>query len=187
MINHSGGCKGADMCWENEGLPYGVESISYSFHNHIQYSYNQKKLTTTELKEGWDNVMVAEKTLQRNLSLIAEKPYVQNLIARNWFQVKGGDTVFAVSTFENDNHTQVKGGTGWSVQMAIDNKKPIYFFDQKGRQWYWYNYKIEKFTKLIGTPKLTNDFAGIGSANLNTHGIQAIKEVYRINFKITLN
>ena len=39
-----------------------------------------------------------------------------------------GDTVFAVSTFENDSHTQVKGGTGWSVQMAIDNKKPMSVF-----------------------------------------------------------
>jgi len=179
MTNHSGGCKGADMCWETEGLKYGVESISYSYHNHVQYSYNQKILTSDELKEGWGNVKIAEKTLQRNLSLIDGKPYVQNLIARNWFQVKNAEVVFAVSTFENDS--QVKGGTGWAVQMARDNNKLIYFYDQDICKWYWFDYRINKFTELKGIPKLKENFAGIGSANLNQNGILAIKDVYKAN------
>jgi hypothetical protein len=66
--------------------------------------------------------------------------------------------------------------------MTIDNNKFIYFYDQAGCQWYWYEYRIRKFTKLIGTPKLTENFAGIGSANLNENGVNAIKEIYRINF-----
>lgn len=180
--NHSGGCRGADMCWETEGLKYGVESISYSFHNHIQYSYNPKILNTGELKEGWAHVMVAEKTLQRNFTT-KESFYVRNLVSRNWFQVKNADAIFAVSTFLNDEHKVVNGGTGWAVQMAIDNKKLVYFYDQDGCKWYWYDYRIEKFSELNGIPKLKENFAGIGSAKLNENGINAIKDIYEANLK----
>lgn len=181
-INHSGGCIGADMTWETEGLKYGVESISYSFHNHIQYSYNQKKLSTAELKEGWEHVMIAEKTLQRNFT-IKESFYVRNLVSRNWFQVKNADAIMAVSAFEDDSHVRVKGGTGWSVQMGIDNKKLIYFYDQELCKWYWYDYNIDKFSELGGIPKLKENFAGIGSAKLNENGVKAIKDVYEANLK----
>jgi hypothetical protein len=182
-INHSGGCEGADMCWENEGLKYEVGSVSYSFHNHVQYSYNQKILNTDELNEGWGNVLIAEKTLQRNLSIIQFNHYVKNLISRNWFQVKNADAIFAVSTFLNDEHKIVNGGTGWAVQMGIDNKKPIYFYDQEKCEWYWYDYNIQKFVELNGIPKLSKNFAGIGSAKLNENGINAIKEIYEANRK----
>lgn len=180
FTNHSGGCRGADMCWETEGLKYGVESVSYSFHNHIQYSYNPKVLNTAELKEGWNHVMIAEKTLQRGLT-IKESFYVKNLVSRNWFQVKNADAIFAVSTFQDDTHKVVKGGTGWAVQMAIDNKKLVYFYDQELCKWYWYDYRIGKFSELQGIPKLKENFAGIGSALLNDNGTKAIKDVYEAN------
>ena len=58
--NHSGGCDGADICWENEGLKYGVESVGYSFHNHKQYSYNRKILNQDELREGYHDTRADE-------------------------------------------------------------------------------------------------------------------------------
>jgi hypothetical protein len=180
--SHSGGCKGADMFWETEGLKYGVASIAYSYHNHVQYGYNQKILNADELKEGWENVMIAEKSLRRDLR-ITQSFYVRNLVSRNWFQVKNSETVFAISTFLNNAHTQVNGGTGWAVQMGIDNNKPVFFFDQLICKWFEYDYTQRKFVDFDGIPTLTHNFAGVGSANLNEDGEDAIREIYKFNFK----
>lgn len=181
-VNHSGGALGADMCWENEGKKYGVESIAYSFYNHTQYSENQNILSNNQLKEGWQNVLIAEKTLKRNMSS-RQSFYVKNLLSRNWFQVKNSEAIFAVGSFLNEEQTIVNGGTGWAVQMAIDNEKPVFFFNQPTDKWYEYSYTEEKFIEMDGLPTLTENFAGIGSRNLEDNGKKAIEEVYKFNFK----
>jgi hypothetical protein len=180
--NHSGGCDGADMCWENEGLQYGVTSVAYSFYNHKQHSQNQHILNRKQLDEGWRNVMIAEKTLRRGLNT-KQSFYVRNLVSRNWFQVKHADAIFAISAFVNEEHNEVKGGTGWAVQMAIDNNKPIFFFDQESNEWYEYSYSDEKFLVMEYLPTLTENFAGIGSRELTKIGKSAIKQLYEYNFK----
>ena len=53
---HSGGCPGADMCWENEGNKYGVHTIAYSFGGHKQEGKNRVILTTEQLNEGFEHV-----------------------------------------------------------------------------------------------------------------------------------
>lgn len=181
-VNHSGGCPGADMVWETEGLKYGVVTIAYSFHNHVQDSTNPKILTQDELAEGWAHVQIADKTLNQNAEQIFY-PYMRNLLSRNWFQVKGADTIFAVGEFTDEYQTTVAGGTGWAVQMAIDNNKPIFFFDQESNDWFTYLYADRTFASLGVAPKLTPHFAGIGTRALNVNGINAIKEVLRTTFE----
>jgi len=180
---HSGGCAGSDMMWENEGAKYGVKTVAYSFYNHVQDSENQKVLTLKELAEGYAAVLVADKTLKRYVSRIMY-PYVKNLLSRNWFQVKNSDAIFAIGMFANKKRTLVKGGTGWAVQMSIDNKKDIYLFDQESVSWHQYNYQTGAFEKLYIIPKLTENFAGIGTRKLSDAGIIAIKEIYKQNFKL---
>jgi hypothetical protein len=68
----------------------------------------------------------------------------------------------------------VDGGTGWAVQMAIDDGKIVNFYDQEKCVWGRYcNGKWEK----SDTPVLTKNFAGIGTRKLNDKGWMAIKEV----------
>lgn len=195
---HSGGAPGSDMMWENEGAKYGVKTVAYSFFNHVQDSKNQKILTLKELEEGFNSVKIAEQSLNRNIDRIVY-PYVRNLISRNWFQVKNSEAVFAIGTFMNNKNPKfVNGGTGWAVQMAIDNKKDIYFFNQNETSidyknnffdtddkngWYKYNYEIKKFESINYIPTLTENFAGIGAREINEKGINAIKEVYKYNFR----
>lgn len=187
-INHSGGAEGADICWETEGKLYGVKTISYSFYNHIQHGENPKILTSDELSEGYEHCKIAEKSLNRPLNRIVY-PYVKNLISRNWFQVKNSNAIFAIGTFQNKTHKLVNGGTGWAVQMAIDNKKDVFFFNQKisdfgsrNHCWFKYNYDINKFESYSDLPILTENFAGIGSRDLNEFGKLAIIDVYNYNF-----
>lgn len=184
-ICHSGGCPGADMTWENEGSKYGVKTIAYSFQGHTQYGKNQKILTMKELEEGYEHVLKANLTMKREMGHVPR--YMKGLLARNWFQVKNSEAIFAVGKL--DNTGMVNGGTGWAVQMAIDNKKPIYFFDQTPPScdlggpvlWTYFDYGVNIFVPLTIGPKLTENFAGIGTRALNEYGKSAIENVYRWN------
>lgn len=178
--NHSGGCPGADMTWETEGYNYGVETISYSFYNHVQYGKNQYKLNEDEIAEGWFAVTIADVTLNRNAHAI-EYSYVKNLLCRNYHQVKHSDTVFAIGVFEDSDYRFVQGGTGWTVQMAIDSYKPVFLFDQTDDMWYFHNGTQESFVEFHDIPILTNNFAGVGTRNINEAGIHAIKEILKYN------
>lgn len=178
-ICHSGGCPGADMVWENEGLNFGVKTIAYSFRNHIHEGKNPKILTVGELGEGWNAVLLANKTLQKNVNEIVY-PYVKNLLCRNWFQVKNSEAIFAVGQLMSDR--LVDGGTGWAVQMAIDNHKPVYIFNQKETGWFEYIYDAGYFMIMSDIPTLTVNFAGIGTRKITPAGIQSIKDIYRHNF-----
>ena len=115
------------MTWENEGMKYGVHTIAYSFYNHVQKGRNQKILTGVELKEGFEAVMRANKMLKKYPQ--GQSQYVQHLLARNWFQVKNSDAVFAIAKKFLTKET-VDGGTGWAVQMAVDCDKPVFVFLQ---------------------------------------------------------
>jgi len=181
-ICHSGGADGADMMWETEGYKYGVKTIGYSFWNHTQKSKNQKILTVDELNEGFENVKIANKSLGRNPESI-QYQYVKNLLSRNWFQVKNSESIYAVGKLKNHNKI-VDGGTGWAVQMGIDNNKNIFVFDQPTDSWYKYIYELSKFEKLYVIPKLTTNFAGIGTRELTHRGKEAIKEIYKCNSEI---
>lgn len=176
---HSGGCPGSDMMWENEGNKYGVHTIAYSFYNHVQEGKTQKILTGDELKEGFENVRIASETLHRRVDGLPL--YVKNLLCRNWFQVKNAETIFAVGKFASIK--LVKGGTGWAVQMAIDSKKPVFVFDQELNQWNKFNYESGEFEVIDYIPKLTENFAGVGTRDLNENGRNAIRKILEYNLR----
>ena len=180
--NHSGGAQGADMTWEVVGVEYGVATNAYGFRGHTNHSYNPVVLNTEQLLEGWEHVNEAEKTLGRNIKRIEFNPYVRNLICRNWYQIKNSTTVFAVGKFKK-RYLEVDGGTGWAVQMAMDNDRTIYFFDQENKQWTIWNSHVKQFHPITYTPTLTEDFAGIGTRAINDDGIQAIINVYKETFR----
>jgi hypothetical protein len=177
---HSGGCPGADMCWENEGNKYGVHTIAYSFGGHTQEGKNRIILTHEQLMEGYEHVKIASVGLKRSPEI--KWPYVKHLLCRNWYQVKNAETIFAIGKFIDDK--RVSGGTGWAVQMGIDNKKTVFFFDQENVCWNIYNYEEKKFEKIGYIPKLTENFAGVGTREINENGIKAIQEILKYNLEI---
>lgn len=177
---HSGGCRGADMEWENEGNKYGIKTIAYSFYNHKHDGGNPKILTVEELNEGYVAARKADKILKRGFDTI-QYPYVKNLIGRNWFQIKNSEAIFAIGKFSGKSKKIVDGGTGWAIQMAVDSNKPIHFYYQEETQWYKYVYEFGAFLKSYEVPVLTQNFAGIGTREINKDGKSAIKRVYEYN------
>lgn len=176
--NHSGGAIGSDSYWGKVGEKYGVTSKHYYAENSKTPNGNTI-VSKKDLLEADQHLKKANETLKRKFP--TSKDYVNNLLRRNWQQVKNSDAVFAVSTIKDNI---VEGGTGWAVQMAIDNGKPVYVFDQNTNMWYKY---INKTWVKIDTPILTKNFAGVGTRNLSEEGKKAIEDVYKKTFTPTSN
>ena len=178
---HSGGALGADITWEKLGKPYGIKTISYSFYKHDNHGELPYILSPDELSEGWSHILKANKTLYRD-NVHRMNYYIKNLLSRNWFQVKNSEIILAVGTFTTTKLTKVSGGTGWAVQMGIDNNKPVYVYDQNRESWFIYSKERGCFLKYYDIPTLTQNFAGIGTRDLSSIGKTTIKEIYEYNF-----
>ena len=119
-----------------------------------------------------------------------------NLLARNWAQVKYSNQVFAIGQIVNPGqkgsrgyasrakHQSVDGGTGWAVQMAIDNLKEVYVFEQIKKKWFRWSYTSMSFVETTCPKIIAQNFAGIGTREINQDGINAIKDVYKKTFNL---
>ena len=185
-VCHSGGAKGSDYAWgvmaEKNGMK--VRAYWYSEKTWALQGYNPQgmphwgvEISDDDYKEGVEASEIANRTLNR-MPPRSMKATTRHLIARNWFQVKNADAVYAVGSFLTPKI--VDGGTGWAVQMAIDNRKPVYFYNQDELQWYKviYNGKDYRFDKIQAAPVLTKNFAGIGTRELSDEGLDAIKQSF---------
>lgn len=183
---HSGGAKGSDTYFENISLEYGVKVSAYSYKTDYHNSVNKVEISEEDYLEGVDKIKIANKTLKRpNISKH------MNLLSRNWSQVKYSDQIFAIGSIINpgqldkkgrlskSNSQIVSGGTGYAVQMGIDNKKEVYVFEQDLKSWYKWCYTQDKFIKKSDSIKITKEnFAGIGTREINEYGISAIKNLF---------
>jgi hypothetical protein len=173
-ICHTGGAHGADYIFENESIKNGFDVLAYSFDGHNTKSKNRIILSNKQLEEGFQHIKNANKRLNRNLNNLPL--YVKNLISRDWFQVKNSESIFAIGMIVDNN---VGGGTGYAIACAIDNKKPVYVYDQLFKSWFYYDYDDDQFQIYEGVPTLTKKFAGIGTRNINDDGIDAIKKLFK--------
>jgi hypothetical protein len=120
-----------------------------------------------------------------------------NLLARNWAQVKYSTQVFAIGTivdpgakspkgyYSKSKIQTVDGGTGYCCQMAINNLREVYVFDQIKLKWFRWSYSTMSFIELKETPRIrTQNFAGVGTREITADGIKAIEEVYQKTFQL---
>lgn len=180
FICHSGGAVGADFYFESYGKNFNIRTIAYSYKTKHHFSENKRELTQSEFHEGCQMIEKANITLQR-----FRYHRMINLLARNWFQVKNSDEIFAIGSIKRTKEVQfVKGGTGWAVQMAIDSRKPVFVFDQNETRWYFWDFETHQFLVCDYEPKISKEnFAGIGTRKINMFGIQAIENLYYNSFK----
>ena len=169
---HSGGAIGSDTAWETIGRTFGLIEFNHYFIKGFETPRGNVGMTLTEdmYRKIDEDLKRANKTLKRFFP--TRNAYVNNLLRRNWFQVSNSDAVFAISRIENN---LVSGGTGWAVQMAIDKRIPVYCFCQLAKKWFTYSLGVWTVTE---TPVLTENFAGIGTREIDANGLQAIRDVY---------
>ena len=156
---NSGGAHGSDLEWAAIAKEFGMLDDP----NHISHYYYGEKteggnfpISEDDYKEGIRHVETANDVLKR-------KPgSYMHLLARNWKQVKESDGVFAIGNIKAGN---VDGGTGWAIQMAKDAGKQVHVFDLQTERWYTWDSEKKTFV-YESTPKLTKNFAGIGTRSI---------------------
>ena len=133
------------------------------------------KLLTFCTTDSSSSLTCTLEACDRRLSLIPTSSTGTNIVAAG---KKGSKGYYNKSQFE-----VVDGGTGYAVQMAIDNQKTVYVFDQDKDKWFRWSYTSLSFRELKGTPVITTEnFAGIGTREIKPNGILAIQEVYNLTF-----
>jgi hypothetical protein len=180
FICHSGGAKGADTYFENSGENYGVWSKAYSYKTASHKGKNKVEISESDFQEGIKKIQIANKTLKRKINY-----KFMPLLSRNWQQIKNAEQIFAISEIcKRPGLEYVSGGTGWAVQMAIDNKKEVFVFDQEQNAWFKWSYAKSKFW-VLGTEPLitTTNFAGIGIRKIKPNGIEAIEKLFESSFQ----
>jgi len=190
LVCHSGGADGADTYWETIGDNYGVKTKAYSYKTKYHTTENKVEISDSDYEEGVKEITKANRTLNRY-----GIHKFMNLLARNWSQVKYSDEVFAIGTivepgkkgskgFYNKSEFQVvDGGTGYAVQMAINNGKFVYVFEQDKDKWFRWSYTSLKFIEVTKPLKISyENFAGIGTREIKPNGIKAIEEIYKLTF-----
>lgn len=190
IICHSGGASGSDSYFENIGSEYGVRTRAYSYKTPKHTSPNKVEISENDYREGIIEINKANHWLNR----YGIHKYM-NLLARNWCQVKYSNQIIAIGMIVdpgekglrgyrcNSKYQSVDGGTGYAVMCAINNEKPVFVYDQFKKEWFRWSYTSMSFIKCDSPKILTKNFAGIGTREINSDGIQAIRDVYDNTFK----
>jgi nucleoside-triphosphatase THEP1 len=191
FTNHSGGAYGGDTFWDLIGREFGVTN-----HRHYKDSGNanlsqqlRNKGVKAEIltKEQMD---FARQKVKELLGIEYKDDLKGNLQVRNFYQVYNSDAVYAIAKIKDDNQT-VSGGTNTAVQLGIKLNKPVYVWDINSEQWYQWNpnasdtedsykggfeeyYELDSEGRITNnqTPKLTKNFAGVGSRDIENYNVQ---------------
>lgn len=175
----SGSAPGADTKWENSSKEFGCNVKSFSFEGH------QKKkiriiLTQVELNVA-DTLLDSVNKLILKRTFPTSNEFVNNLLRRNFYQIKDSGGVYALSGIPNlkSKYPIVYGGTAWAVAMAYSKMIPIYIFDTSRKSWYRWVYDESMFFPM-GTviPTLSKNFTGIGSRDIDDQDKEAIDNVF---------
>lgn len=190
MTCNSGGAVGADTVFENKCIERGIKVRAFSYKTKYHDSPNKVEISDDDYNEGVNEINRANKVLGR----FGIHKYM-NLLARNWSQVKYSNQVFAIGSIVNpgskdskgyynkSKYDIVSGGTGYAVQMAINNEKEVYVYEQNKKSWFRWSYNALRFVQLKDTPKITEEnFAGIGTREINSDGVQAIEDLLNKTF-----
>lgn len=142
----SGGAEGADTVFGKAAEKAGHQVVHWSFPKHkSKLKSNLVQLTEDHL------VSVDPYIIRANKSIIRKFPtnsnYTNNLLRRNYYQVRWSESVYAVSKFDDNSKSLLKvdGGTAWACQMYADRFLydredwsicKMYLYDMISNEWY---------------------------------------------------
>lgn len=128
-------------------------------------------------------VIEAAKSMKRRYP--SAKENINNLLRRNWYQVRYAERVYAISNLSDTDPgcLKITGGTAWACQMYVDRwyserNFPVcelYLYDMASNKWMqWW----ETWKEIERPPVPHGRYAGIGSRDLTDDGIRAIFSAY---------
>lgn len=178
---YSGGAKGADTLFGQCANKAGHVVAHFHFDEQKKYQKDFFILTQEQLDGSDPYILKANETLKRG-NFSAYDKYVKNLIRRNYVQVACADSLYAVAWLDPYSNS-VLGGTGWAVQMFIDQKAhlPCFVYCMEEEGWFKWDKRTQEWLPVAKDqiPKPQGDYAGIGSRDLTPNGKQAILDLYK--------
>jgi hypothetical protein len=185
---HTGGAEGADSEFECESLVNGFTVKAYlpiGFHCPQTHDTLCAEYVNTNDPECCDALLSICMDLKEMSH--PQKPWLQSIVKRNYYQIKDSDGVFAVAPLVKNRQTKklykVKGGTRYAVFMGIKKGIPVYVFHKK----YWHKWVEDEF-KILSPQASANlsvphSFTGIGSRDLKDEGVIAIRKLIQNSIK----
>lgn len=179
VVCNTGAAQGADAFWSENLAKYNIKSIKWI----------PSIMSVEDIETGKNEIIKANKILKRNVY-----KYL-NFLSKNWCQVKYSDVIYASGSLtksgergykgfiNKSKYTVVEGGTGYAVQMAINNNKPVYFYDQDNDT--WMTNVNNEWVSVESVPLITTDFAGIGSTILTEKTKDAIRKLIDDSFNFS--
>ena len=170
-VLYTGGAMGIDTMVEELGKQRGMKV-------HVMITPNHPRalscttpgayispLNSHEIELALPYVYKANQTLKRNISEVLKS----GLLQRNYWIIRDADRLFAFGEFDkfqaNIYYSTLKGGTGWTVQMALDlGNKVVFVYDKNSQQWYQPTYHKDR--DLQGQWYMYNKFIPCKPPNL---------------------
>jgi hypothetical protein len=172
----SGAANGADAHWGKNAKKAGHYVLHWSFDSHKAYAPENEivRLSNDLLIQADPYLKRANKTLKR--SFPSSNPSTNNLLRRNWYQVKDTNTLYAVTELKLEaGKLMPQGGTAWAIQMYIDrfliDNEPIknanlWVFEKKLKKWFKWNEGVWAI-QISKPPCPSGLWTGIGSRELD--------------------
>ncbi len=172
----SGGARGAEAEFGACAEKYGVFEKHFSFAGRKPArTRGLVLLTPDELRQGDVSRAYLESRMKRKYRKTEDFNKVLQSI---WHQVNPAGEVFAVGVIMPDK--TVKGGTGWAVELAKHQKKPVHVYDQEHDDWFTWT---SGDWRLAAPPTIRHTrFAGTGTRSITPEGKRAIRELFERTF-----
>lgn len=172
---YSGGANGAEEAFGIASEEWGVNEVNFTFEGHKQArSRGRYELSPRELAAGDVSLVYVSRRLNRTYS---EGSLIRRVLQTIWHMVSRSQQVFVIGEIQEDG--TVKGGTGWSVELARMWNKALWVYDQDTKG--WYRWDGQGWTS--GLPVIeTVHFSGTGTRYLTDDGLAAIKDLFERSF-----
>ena len=183
----TGGAKETDQLAEELGLQFGVQVEVIIPPGHSR-SRTITPLSPRVLTLANPHIEEAAEKLDKR---VPTDFYIPQLIQRIYEIVRRADIVYAFGILEDDGR-RVQGGTGWSVQLGLDQGKKVFLYDIESEAWFRSVYvhkrvegSLEIDTVFICTsdkPTLHQNSAVVGSRVLDENTRQEIRGLFHRTF-----
>ena len=161
----TGGAQGVDAEAERQALRFGAQLNVVIGPSHPRAN-TITPLTQEELDKIRYHFIDAQVQLGRHVSSSVTAEYLK----RNFYIAFRANAVYAFGFFER-NHTQMKGGTGWTVEFAKQLQRPIFAYNLYLQKWYKFNYRTKTFHAMGGGnfPLLNDKSAIVGARTAESY------------------
>jgi len=191
-VIYTGGAQGTDELVESWGRHFGMQ-VEVLVPPHHPRAQHITPSTVEVLVLANPHIHLAAQKLGKQ---VPSHHYTLQLLQRNYQIAKKAHTIFAFGTLHEDAK-RVEGGTGWTVQMALNQGKQVYLFDIPRQIWFrsenYYEvnqgglFTDSKFIPCSNPPQLHQSSAVVGSRKLDIRTREEIGALFHRTFCLPEN